>query len=73
MSAKTFKWTVTFEISDNWVFDGAEITEEVAKEMLANYLPYAYGHELGVKITRKPSEEALKECLGIHYRSPEAA
>ena len=43
---KTYKWIVEFSVSENWVEDGFNLTDETAKEMLANYLSYAYGYEL---------------------------
>ena len=42
---KTFKWVVEFEVTENWVEDGFNITENRANDMIANALPYAYSSE----------------------------
>ena len=37
-----FKWKVEFEVDETWVADGFEMTEERAKLMIENSLPYSY-------------------------------
>lgn len=61
---KTFKWTVEFEVSENWVADGFTLTDERALAMLANDLSYAYGHELGAKVIKHPSRMAVLTAFG---------
>ena len=62
---KTYKWTVEFSVSENWVEDGFNITDETAKEMLANYLSYAYGYELDAKVKKAPNQEQIQKLQGI--------
>lgn len=69
MSNKFFKWTVEFQVSDNWVADGFELTDERALEMLQNDLSYAYGYELKAKVISAPDQEAIRKVQG--YRFPE--
>lgn len=64
MSDKTFKWTVEFEVTRNWVEDGFELTDERAHEMLSNDLQYAYSHELGAKITKAPDPKEIRKVQG---------
>jgi hypothetical protein len=54
--SKTYKWTVQFEVSENWIDDGFNINDETALNMLAEYLPYAYGHELKAKVIKSPKQ-----------------
>ena len=62
---KTFKWTVELEVSENWVEDGFNLTDESAKEMLASFLPYAYGYELNAVVIKAPSEKSIKKARGV--------
>ena len=50
-----FKWVVEFKVSGNWVADGFNLTDERAKEMLANDIGYAYDHELHAKVIKAPN------------------
>ena len=61
---KFFKWVVEFEVSDNWVADGFEMTDEVAQEMLQSRLGYAYETELRAKVIRKPVASAIAKVQG---------
>ena len=53
---KSYKWTVQFEVSENWIDDGFNITDKTALRMLEEYLPYAYGHELNAKVIKSPKQ-----------------
>ena len=59
---KTFKWVVEFEVTENWVEDGFDIDEDRAQDMLANALPYAYGHELKTKVIKVPDPKLIKKA-----------
>jgi hypothetical protein len=58
----TFKWVVEFEVTENWVEDGFDIDEDRAQDMLANALPYAYGHELKAKVIKAPDPKLIKKA-----------
>ena len=62
---KTFKWTVEFSVSENWVEDGFNLTEETAKEMLSNFLPFAYGHELQATVKKAPNQDQILKVQGF--------
>jgi hypothetical protein len=59
-----FKWTIEFEVTESWVEDGFEITEERALDMLANALPYAYGSELKAKVVKAPAKDLIRKTQG---------
>lgn len=61
---KTFKWVVQFEVTENWVEDGFDISETRALNMLANALPYAYGSELSAKIVKAPDAKRIRKTQG---------
>ena len=59
---KTFKWVVEFEVTENWVEDGFDIDEDRAQDMIANALPFAYGHELKAKVIKAPEPKLIKKA-----------
>lgn len=61
---KTFKWVVEFEVTETWVEDGFEITQDRAEDMLANALPYAYGNELSAKVIKAPKQDLIRKTQG---------
>jgi hypothetical protein len=61
---KTFKWVVEFEVAETWVEDGFNLTEEEAKNMMANALPFAYGTEFAAKIIKAPNEKLILQTQG---------
>ena len=61
---KTYKWTVEFTVSANWVEDGFDLTDERALEMLQSDLGYAYESELGAHVIKAPSREAILKEQG---------
>jgi hypothetical protein len=58
------EWTVRFSVNPTWIEDGFNLTDEVAKEMLALQLPFAYGHELSAKVIDRPSIKIIKQLRG---------
>lgn len=58
------KWTVEFEVDEAWVADGFDLTDDRAKDMLARDLGWAYGHELGAKVIKKPDPKIIRELQG---------
>ena len=61
---KTFKWTVEFEVTENWVEDGFNITDDRAKDMIANALPYAYGFEYKATVIKSPNAKLIAKAQG---------
>lgn len=59
---KKFKWRVEFEIDETWVADGFNLTEDVAKEMIENYLGWAHPSETAAKIVSSPPEKDIFDC-----------
>jgi hypothetical protein len=62
--AMKFIWTVEFEVSENWVADGFDMTDERAFDMLQNDLTYAYPHELKARVVKRPNENAIAKVQG---------
>ena len=66
--AKTFKWTVEFEVAECWVADGFNLTDERALYMLAHDLGWAnISTELAAKVVSSPSAERIAKAQG--YRN----
>jgi hypothetical protein len=61
---KTFKWVVEFEVTENWVEDGFNLTEDRANDMIANALPYAYGSEYKATVIKSPSAKLIAKIQG---------
>ena len=61
---KRFKWTVEFEVDEQWVADGFDLTNERALDMLATDLRYAYGHELGATVIKSPDPLEIAKAQG---------
>lgn len=61
---KTFKWVVQFEVTENWVEDGFNVTEASALNMLSKALPYAYGYELSAKVIKSPDPKLIRKTQG---------
>ena len=59
-----FKWKVEFEVDETWVADGFEMTEERAKLMIENSLPYSYPAEKKVKIISSPDYKKIQKVQG---------
>lgn len=51
-----FKWTVEFTVNPAWVADGFDLTEDRAKDMIENALPFSHGSETAVKIISSPAK-----------------
>jgi len=58
------EWTVKIRVSDNWVADGFDLTEERLKEMVENSLPFAYPHETEVAIVDEPDQSRIRRIQG---------
>ena len=61
---RTFKWVVEFEVTENWVEDGFNITEDRANDMIANALPYAYGSEYKATVLKSPKATLISKTQG---------
>lgn len=60
MTEKPYKWVVEFTVSSTWVEDGFDLDDERAHRMLAEHLPYAYGHELGARVLSAPDPKRIR-------------
>lgn len=61
---KKLKWTVEFEVDESWVADGFELNDEVAHDMLAHFLSYAYNSEIGAKVLSGPPLKEIWKLQG---------
>ena len=61
---KTFKWVVEFEVTENWVEDGFNITECEARYMITKALPYAYSSEYKATVIKSPSAKLIAKKQG---------
>ncbi len=61
---KTFKWVVEFTVTESWVADGFDLTDERAMDMLQGDLQYAYSHELAAKVLKAPLRTKILKAQG---------
>lgn len=61
---KTFKWVVEFEVTENWVADGFEITDRKATGMMEEALPFASGAEFSAKVIKAPAATLIRKTQG---------
>ena len=54
------KWVVEFSIDESWIADGFDLTEERAKEMIANEIGWSYSFETSARIVKRPDVAILK-------------
>ena len=66
-SADRFVWIAAFGVDRVWVEDGFDLTDERAKNMLAEHVAWAYNHELDAKVIAAPDADAVARCQG--YKS----
>lgn len=59
-----FKWVVEIEVSETWVADGFDLTNERAKQMMEKELGYSYGSETRAKVLRAPPAAAIAKAQG---------
>lgn len=50
-----YTWTVEFEVEENWVADGYQITDEVAQDMIEESCSYAYSNEVTGRVIKAPA------------------
>lgn len=62
-------WTIELGIEDTWIADGFDLkTEddiEALKEAIQHRLPWAYGHEISLRVLRAPADEKVKKLQGF--------
>ena len=64
--ARFFKWTVEFQIHEDWVADGFEMTDERALDMLAAQLGWAdMDNELRAKVIKSPTVKTIRAIQGF--------
>lgn len=61
---KKYKWTVEIEVDETWVEDGFDLTDERARNMIGNSLPYAYGHEFKARVLTRPNMAEVNIAQG---------
>ena len=61
---KTFKWVVEFEVTENWVEDGFNITNQKATGMIENVLPFASGAEFKATVIKAPDAKLIRKTQG---------
>ena len=61
---KTFKWVVEFEVTEDWVADGFDISQDRATDMMANALPYASGAEFKATVVKAPEPKLIRQTQG---------
>lgn len=61
---KNFRWVVEFEVDESWVADGFNLTDESAKDMIENTLPYSYGFETTAKVIQAPDPHEIMKVQG---------
>jgi hypothetical protein len=61
---KTFKWVVEFEVTETWVADGFNITDQKAMSMMEKALPFASGAEFKAKVIKAPAAKLIRITQG---------
>jgi len=61
---KTFKWVVEFEVTENWIADGFNITDQKATGMIEQTLPFASGAEFSAKVIKAPDAKLIRKTQG---------
>lgn len=65
---KRFKWTVEIEVSETWVADGFNLTDNRANDIVQRALPYATGSEVSARVLKAPSPESIAIAQGDYKR-----
>lgn len=61
---KTFKWVVEFEVTETWVADGFDITNQKAMGMMEDALPFASGAEFKATVLKAPDPKLIRKTQG---------
>jgi len=61
---KTFKWVVEFEVTETWVADGFNITNQKAIGMIEEALPFASGAEFKATVLKAPDPKLIRKTQG---------
>jgi hypothetical protein len=61
---KTFKWVVEFEVTENWIADGFNITDQKVTGMIEQALPFASGAEFSAKVIKAPDAKLIRKTQG---------
>jgi hypothetical protein len=64
---KFFKWTVEIEVSETWVEDGFDLTDDRAHSIMTHALPHAYGHEIRCKVVAHPPDQDVASAQGYKF------
>lgn len=63
------QWTVVFEVSDNWIADQFDLTQECVDKMIQDRLPYARPDEVTARITRTPDAFDFEVAIKRHDKA----
>lgn len=68
---KKLKWVIEIDICESWVADGFNIPEDHEDkgegwiiDLLQQNLPFAYSHELGGRVIKRPCEKLIRKIQG---------
>ncbi len=61
---KMFKWKLEIEVSESWVADGFELTQQRAKDIIESAIPYSSSEETTVKILKAPTQDSIRKAQG---------
>lgn len=64
MKKRTFKWVLEIEVSEDWVADGFDITEENVQNIADGINPYAVEGEYTARILKAPAPELVRQAQG---------
>ncbi len=66
------QWTVVFEVSDNWIADQFDLTQECVDKMIQDRLQYAFESEVTARILRKPTNSGMERARKRYDRTVSA-
>jgi len=68
---KTYKWAVEIGVTENWVDDGFDMTDDSAHQMLSAFVPYAYGHELEARVLKPLDQVEIYKLAEVCWKTDE--
>lgn len=60
---ETCKFTLTFEVSDNWIADGFNCSDKQIQSALGVLLPWALSDEVRLVEVKRPSKAAIARAI----------
>ena len=62
---KTFKWTVEFTVSEKWVADGFDLTDDRAQDIIQSVLGWATETEVQGRVISAPDPRRMAKAQGF--------